>query len=370
MKTRAIAIALTVIQVLLFALHYAVYKSFVEFFGVVGYGELLATRIVFFVLSLSFILMSIAASKHYGWLVRTLYTASAIWIGTLYCLLASTVIAWLAYAVALLASPYANPAPAGIVLFVLALLLSAYGVWNSYNTKVRNVSVKLANLPEQWVGRRAVLVADTHFGAVRTTANAKKVASLVSSLEPDIVFFSGDFYDGTPMDYAAVAQPFSAIKSKFGTFFAAGNHEEYGNTKAYLAALGGAGMKVLVDEAKNVDGINVIGINYADTSKPEDEARILQGLNLDRSAVNILMKHEPKNIAVAEQAGVSLQLSGHTHLGQMWPLGYVAYALYKKYYYGLHTLNGTQVYTTSGVGTWGPPQRIGTSSEVVVVTFA
>jgi hypothetical protein len=313
------------------------------------------------------------ASKYYGRTVRILYTAAAVWLGTAYWLLLASVATWVLYGVAALLAPSANTVTAvpiiGMALMLAAVLVSAYGVWNSFQIKIRTVPVALENLPEQWRGRRAVVAADMHFGAIRNASTAKKIAVKISALKPDVVFICGDFYDGTPLDFDSVAQPFGEVRAKFGTFFAAGNHEEYGDKSVCLAALRKAGVRVLANEAVDVDGLRVAGVDYEDAAKPEDEARILASLNLDPASANVLINHAPGNVAVAEQAGVSLQLSGHTHVGQMWPLGYIAYAIFGKFYRGLNTLNRMQVYTTSGVGTWGPPQRVGTSAEVAVITF-
>ena len=358
-----------VIQAILFVLHYVVYKSTVVFFGVTGAGQLLAARIVFTLLSLSFAVASVLAFRFNARAVRIFYTAAAVWLGTAYWLLLANVAASVAWLVGAAAGATFAIAPLGAALMLAALLVSAYGVWNSFQPDVRTVPIQLENLPAQWRGRRAVLVADSHFGSVRGAGTAKNIAARIAALHPDAVFISGDFYDGTPLDADAVAQPLREIQARFGTFFAAGNHEEYGDKSVFLAALRRAGVRVLVNEAVDVDGLCVIGVDYADAANPQDEARILASLNLGQHAPSILIKHVPDNVDVARAAGISLQLSGHTHSGQMWPFGYIARAVFGKFYHGLNAAGATQVYTTSGVGTWGQPQRVGTHAEIVVLEF-
>ena len=364
-----IAVFLLIIQFILFLGHYLVYKTVVRFFGVTDAGHLWWIKVVFVVLSISFLLASIVTYKFYGPIGRIFYTASAVWLGTLYWLFFASVLSWVVFGLAKLVTPGIDVSSVAMGLVILALLTSAYGVWNSYQTKIRQVTVKLNNLPEQWKGRKAVLVADTHLGNVRNVGFSEKVAKLVEAQKPDIVLIPGDFYDGPPTDFAATAMPFGKIKSTFGTYFAPGNHEEFGNSNPLLSALSNAGVHVLNDQMEVVDGLQIIGVGYGSTARAETQHQILENLNIDINVASILIKHAPTHIDVAEREGITFQVSGHTHLGQVYPMKYITQAVYGQFYYGLKKLNTTQVLTTSGVGTWGPPQRVGTSSEIVVITF-
>jgi predicted MPP superfamily phosphohydrolase len=148
-----------------------------------------------------------------------------------------------------------------------------------------------------------------------------------------------------------------------------GNHEEFGAEEAFLRAVRAANIRTLIDEKIEIDGLQIIGVDYHNCAKREDFRAVLTHLAIDHSRPSLLLKHEPKDVQVAADAGISLQLSGHTHRGQMWPLGYIADVIYKGYAYGLKRAGATQVYTSSGVGTWGPPLRVGTDSEIVRITF-
>ena len=92
-------------------------------------------------------------------------------------------------------------------------------------------------------------------------------------------------------------------------------------------------------------------------------------LAIDREKVSILLKHEPKDVDIAQEAGISLQISGHTHKAQLWPLGYIAQLIYRNFSYGLKRFKDMAIYVSSGTGTWGPPMRVGTDSEIVLFTF-
>lgn len=360
---------LSVLQILLFLTHFFVYKTFVRFFAINQPSSLWWARAVFFILSICFLLVSTIAYRYYGPIIRGLYAAAAIWMGTFYWLIFASLLSWLTYGIGRILLPGKNLSIVGVVLFALALLTSAYGLWHSSQIKVVEVSVKLDNLPTQWRGKRAVLVADTHLGNFRNLKFAHKVSNLISAQNPDIVFIPGDFFDGPPADYAKLAAPFGKINSRFGVFFAAGNHEEFRDTNPLLSALRAAGVKVLDNQMENVDGLQVIGVGYGATVDPKSQIAILSGLKISPNTPSVLIKHSPAHIEAAEQAGISLQVSGHTHRGQVYPLEKITKKIYGKFYYGLNRLNTTQVFTTSGVGTWGPPQRVGTNSEIVIITF-
>ncbi len=364
-----IALFISIIQIILFLGHFIVYKTVVRFLHITNPGPLLWTRIIFIVLSLSFIAASSIAFRFYGPVVRAFYIPAAIWLGTLYWLVIASVVAWILHSAIKSSSLNINTSYIAISLLVIALLVSAYGVWNSYQTKVREVTITIEGLPEQWKGKKAVLVADTHLGNIRNVKFSLKAADLISKQKPDIVFIPGDFYDGTPENFRKLAEAFGKITSTYGVFMAPGNHEEFGDSSPFLEGLREAGVTVLDNEKKTVEGLQIVGVNFSNTVTAEGQHTVLEQLDLDPNIPSILIKHAPTLIDSAERAGVDLQVSAHTHLGQVWPLRYITKAIYGKFHYGLQKLNSTQVYTTSGIGTWGPPQRVGTNSEIIVITL-
>lgn len=356
---------LSFVQLTLFFGHFIVYKTFVKFFQITHPQNLLYTRLIFVLLSISFLVASSLAYKFYGSFGRSTYTAAAVWLGTLYWLVWASLFAWIFYFLL----PYPTSLKVGQGLFILALLVSTYGVWNSYQTKVRHITITLPNLPAEWQNKKAVLVSDTHLGNVRNLEFSEKIAKLVEAQNPDLVLIPGDFYDGPPADYEELAVPFGKIKSTYGVYFAAGNHEEFGDAGPLLNAISKSGVKVLNNQMENVSGLQIVGVGYGATVNKDSQKSILKSLNLDPKLPSILLKHAPTHIDTAEAAGISLQVSGHTHLGQVYPFRYLTKKIYGKFHYGTSSLNNTQVITTSGAGTWGPPQRVGTNSEIVVITF-
>jgi predicted MPP superfamily phosphohydrolase len=118
-----------------------------------------------------------------------------------------------------------------------------------------------------------------------------------------------------------------------------------------------------------VDGMEIAGVSYGDSGYPIRLRAILESLHLDRGKASILLNHVPSRLPIVEQAGISLQLSGHTHSGQIFPYTWFTHRIFGPFTYGLQRFGALQVYTSSGAGTWGPPMRVGTRPEVVLFTF-
>jgi uncharacterized protein len=154
-----------------------------------------------------------------------------------------------------------------------------------------------------------------------------------------------------------------------GVYFVAGNHEQFGDDSKYLNAIAAAGVRVLSNEKVEVDGLQIIGVPYRSATGNEQLASVLNDIGVDRERASILLTHAPDHPEIAEAAGVSLQLSGHTHLGQFLPWSWMARRIYRQFVYGLSRIGKLQVFTSSGAGTWGPPLRLGSNPEIVVLEF-
>jgi predicted MPP superfamily phosphohydrolase len=128
-------------------------------------------------------------------------------------------------------------------------------------------------------------------------------------------------------------------------------------------------MRVLQDEMVEIDGLQLIGVDYHNASNATRFKDLLSKLAINPIKASILLKHEPKDLNIAQAAGISFQISGHTHDAQMWPLNYIGQFVHSGFAYGFKRFKDMQVYTSSGTGTWGPPMRVGTDSEIVFLTF-
>jgi predicted MPP superfamily phosphohydrolase len=187
--------------------------------------------------------------------------------------------------------------------------------------------------------------------------------------KPDAVFVAGDLYDGTAIDAAQAAEPLRDLRAPQGTYFVAGNHELFGDDSQFLQAVTGAGVHILHNEKVEADHLQIVGVPYNHATQDGHLRSVLQGIGVDRSRASILVTHAPDRPHVAEEAGISLQVSGHTHVGQFFPWTWVARRIYRQFAYGLSRIGKMQVYTSSGAGTWGPPLRLGSIPEIVLLQF-
>jgi len=359
----------SIVQSILFLAHWFLYRTLVCFLGVVAPGKLLTLRAVLGVLSVSFVLTSFLAFRYSNFLVRSLYTTAASWLGILYLLILVSILCWILYGLAKIFHLPLDQKLLIEILMGLALLASFYGFVNAGVIRTTRINVRLPHLPRPWKDRTAVWVSDTHLGQVRNFGFARQIAAKVENLHPDIVFIGGDLYDGLAVDLNESIEPFSKISVPFGTYFITGNHEEFLDNTPYLQAVRRAGIHVLYNEKIELDGLQIIGVDYRDSRREEDFRAILQGMRIDPHQPSILLKHTPLLLQVAREQGISLQLSGHTHQGQVFLFRFITSKVYRGYDYGLKWFGDLLVNTSSGAGTWGPPMRIDTIPEIVVITF-
>jgi predicted MPP superfamily phosphohydrolase len=364
-----LVIFISIVQSILFLGHWFLYRTLVRFFGVASPAKLLTLRVALGLLSVSLVLTSFLAFRYSDLPVRCLYTAAASWLGILYLFILASTLCWIFYGLTKL---FHFPLDKRILIEILigiALLASLYGFINAGVIRTTRISLQLPHLPGQWKGKTAVWVSDTHLGQVRNYGFAQHIAHLVQNLHPDIVFIGGDLYDGVAVDLDRMIEPFSKISAPYGTYFITGNHEEFSDNAPYLQAVRRAGIRVLYNEMIELDGVQMIGVDYRDSRREEQFKAILQKMGIDRHKPSLLLKHAPLHLEVAREQGVSVQLSGHTHQGQVFLFRFITSWVYRGYDYGLKWFGDLLVYTSSGAGTWGPPMRIDTKPEIVVIKF-
>ncbi len=360
---------IAVIQTVLFLTHLVLYETWTfSSAGSNGGGNLLL-RLILGVLSVSFLTASLLAFRYTSAALRVFYRAAAIWLGLLSFLFLAAVSSWVVYGVGRLVGYDANFHLLVEVLFGAALAAGLYGVFNASWTRITRTTVRLANLPETWRGRKAALISDVHLGHVRNGSFLRRMVAKILKEEPHAIFIAGDLYDGTAIDAKRAAEPLNALTAPHGVYFVAGNHEQFGDDSKYLRAVEAAGVRVLSNEKVEADGLQIIGVPYRHATQDAHFASVLEGVGVDRDRASILLTHAPDHPEIAEAAGVSLQLSGHTHVGQFIPWSWMARRIYRQFVYGLSRIGKMQVFTSSGAGTWGPPLRLGSNPEIVVLQF-
>jgi predicted MPP superfamily phosphohydrolase len=302
--------------------------------------------------------------------LRVVAIPSSIAFGTLSFCFVAAIACWIVAGTTAVFHVPANMAVVARCAYGAALLLVVYGLANAARVRTTRYTVELANLPEAWRARTIVLVTDIHLGNIRGAAFAERIVARINALNPDMVLISGDMFDGALMDLDACVRPWSLSHARSGVYFVSGNHDEFSDSAGILDALRRVGVRVLDNQMVVVDGLQLIGVHDGDAGDPKALQAHLASAHIDRARASILLNHRPSNLGVAEEAGVSLQLSGHTHSGQFWPWSLLVRKIFGPFAYGLNRLGSLQVVTSSGIGTWGPPLRVATRSELVLIRFA
>lgn len=241
---------------------------------------------------------------------------------------------------------------------------------------VRPVDVALARLPARHDGFRLVQLTDVHVG---TTIGRDFVADVVrrtNALEPDLIAITGDLVDGTPEQLRDGVEPLAELKARHGVYFVTGNHEYFSGVDAWLEALPALGVRVLSNERVSIgegaDAFDLAGVDDHSAARYgglEPEAALAAALaGREPARELVLLAHQPRAFAGAALHGVGLQLSGHTHGGQIWPFGYLVH-LAQPFVAGLHRRGASQIYVSRGTGYWGPPMRLGAPAEITLLTL-
>jgi predicted MPP superfamily phosphohydrolase len=318
-------------------------------------------------LTLMFIATTFLGRRYSNFGLRLIYRISAVWLGVLNFSFLAACAAWLVSTAAVLLPLHFEPKTVAETFFGMAMLASIYGLANANRLRVTRITVNLSNLPAAWQGRQVALVTDLHLGSVRGARFAGRVVAQLQSLQPDAVFISGDLFDGPEINPDALIEPWKKLSAPAGVYYVTGNHEEFTDPAKLISAVQRTGIRVLNNEKVDLDGLQIVGVHDGETSDPRQFRARLQQAELDGSRASILLAHQPSSLAVAEEAGISLQLSGHTHGGQIWPWTWAAARVHGQFNYGLNRFGKLLVYTSSGAGTWGVPMRVGAKSEIVLI---
>ena len=369
MRVRKLIGFIAIIQTVLFLAHLFLYRTWTFSPSGSATADAFWIKLALGFLSVSFIAASLLAFRYTNAVVRTFYRIAAVWMGLASFLFLAAISSWIIFGVARLAGLHINFHAMAELLSGAAVVAGFYGVFNAGLTRITRTTVQLANLPAAWKGRRAALISDLHLGHVRNGNFLRRMVEKILKEAPDAIFIAGDLYDGTAIDANRAAEPLNKLVAAQGVYFVAGNHEQFGDDSKYLNAIAAAGVRVLRNEKVEVDGLQIIGVPYRNATRNSQLASVLHDIGLDRDRASILLTHAPDHPEIAEAAGVSLQLSGHTHLGQFLPWSWMARRIYRQFVYGLSRIGKMQVFTSSGAGTWGPPLRLGSNPEIVMLQF-
>ncbi len=256
----------------------------------------------------------------------------------------------------------APPRTAAIVAGAASIAVVVAGLINvARGPTVHRVRIPIAGLRSPYT---LVQLSDVHVGHMIGRRFVERLVGRVNALSPDAIAITGDLVDGHVGNLRPHVAPLADLRARDGVFAVTGNHEYYWNADAWLTHLRSLSIRVLLNEHVTLPQFTLAGVN--DWSFGEDVPRAVA--NRDRSRPLILLAHRPRTIAAAVAAGADLQLSGHTHGGQLLPYGYLA-RLFDPHVSGLTRVDRTWLYVSHGTGFWGPPLRVGTRCEITCITL-
>lgn len=316
-----------------------------------------------------------------GWLADTLIHSGsfylALMVNLFFALLALDLFRLANRAVRFFPAAWAaDPHRTGLVAFAAVCGVSVLGVVGGYinalHPRLRTLDIRIDRPAGGGRGSLNIVAAsDIHLGTIMESRKLETIVARINGLEPDIVLLPGDVVDESVSiaEEERMIAALRSIRAPLGVFSVPGNHEYYGGFAKNMEYLGRGGVRVLQDEAVTVGGAFVLAGRKDPTALRFGEARkalpeIFGGAGAHRALPVILLDHQPVRLKEAEDAGVDLQLSGHTHAGQLFPLNLINKKIYEQYW-GYLRKGRTQYYVSCGVGTWGPPVRTGSVPEIV-----
>ncbi|WP_328789082.1 metallophosphoesterase [Streptomyces sp. NBC_00273] len=243
-----------------------------------------------------------------------------------------------------------------------------YGVLRG--PSVKRVRVPLAKLPRAAHGFRIAVVSDVHLGPVLGRAHTQRIVDTVNRTQPDLIAIVGDLVDGSVPDLGPAAEPLSRLAARHGSYFVTGNHEYFSGAQQWIDHVRELGLNPLENARRELPHFDLAGVNDIQGEREGNGPDFRAALgDRDRTRAAVLLAHQPVVIHDAVRHGVDLQLSGHTHGGQLWPGNYLA-ELANPTVAGLERYGDTQLYVSRGAGAWGPPVRVGAPSDITVVELA
>ncbi|GIF07674.1 metallophosphoesterase [Actinoplanes siamensis] len=246
--------------------------------------------------------------------------------------------------------------------------VTGYGIRTATSApRIDRVRIPIAKLPRGMDGTRLAVVSDIHLGPLTGIGHTERITRVINSVGADLVCVVGDLVDGTVAELGRLAEPLRGIESRRGAYFVTGNHEYYSGFQPWIDEVAELGMRPLRNERVEIDGLDLAGVNDLGGEEHGDPADFGKALgDRDPGRPVVLMAHQPLAAKDAAPYGVDLQVSGHTHGGQMAPFNLLV-KLQQPVVSGFGRVDGVPVYVTNGAGFWGPPVRVGAPPQVTVI---
>ncbi len=329
----------------------------------------------FLVLSLSFIAGRFLERVRLSWLSSLLVWIGSFWLAALvYFLIAVAIIdivSWVNLLIPVVPDSLSGPLMA-MSVGLLVLVIVIIGHLNALMPRIQTLDLLVHKTSRHFRTLNIAVASDIHLGTIVCKARLERIVRDINALSPDLVLLPGDVVDEDigPVIKQNLGETLRKLNAKFGVYAITGNHEYIGGVEAACKYLTEHGITMLRDSSVKIDD-SVYIVGREDRAISQFAGRRRKSLDelmthVDRSYPVILMDHQPFRLGEAVNAGVDLQLSGHTHHGQLWPFNFITRKIYEVSW-GYKKKGNTHVYVSSGVGTWGPPVRIGNTPEIVNV---
>lgn len=261
-----------------------------------------------------------------------------------------------------------------IFITILTTIVIIAGYINSRTPVVKKIDFTISGKVSSRKSLNVVVASDIHLGIIISNSRLKELVDIINSLDADIVLMPGDIVDEDlkPVIENNLGETLKNIKSKYGTYAVPGNHEYIGGADAAIKYLRDHNIRVLRDEVVKINNaFYIAGRDDYSRERFDGNKRLLAKKllhSLDKTLPVIMMDHQPFGIMEAVEAGVDVFLSGHTHHGQLWPFNYITSRIYT-ISHGYKKIENTHVYVSSGYGTWGPPVRTTSRSEIIQINI-
>ena len=328
-------------------------------------------RLGLLILFLSFPVIHFVLRRENGAVLGAANFVSSVWMGMLVYLVLGTYLYDLVRLYGLI------PIPVGKIMTVIvtgvAAAITAYGLCEAHWIRVTNLPVRMPGLPAHLDGFRIAQLSDVHLGRIMRGSQLEKIVNQVNALQPDLIVITGDLVDAEPSHMEEMIPVLRRLQSRYGVFAVTGNHEFFAGVERTQSSIERAGVTLLRNRWVMIaDDLQLIGRDDAVASRVtgvptptwDDNLR-----GLDRTKPAVLLYHTPvTTLAELEARGIQLQLSGHTHRGQLWPFNFIVRWIFKTPY-GLFTDGKAAIYVNRGIGTWGPPIRVLARPEITLVTL-
>jgi len=365
------AIFFSVFLSIYFGMHYFVFTRIADGLIVTGAART-ALRLFFIIAALSFILTEFLTHRGAAPRVKLFADFGNIWLGVIS-------IALTFFLAVEISRIFFHGAPyryyATLAALALAATASVYSLLNAAaGPVIKEIQIKTDKLPAGTDRLVLVQLSDLHIDLLTSPEWLENVVSKTNELSPDLILITGDLIDAQIYKLPAYCEILQTLKSRHGVYAVSGNHEYYAGMNNFTETASASNIKIIDGIKVNVGGvIELAGISDLVSAKGVKAGPEIKNILLNNPAENhklfsVLLSHRPDTFDAAAKLGIDLQLSGHTHAGQILPMDLIVMLVYK-YPWGFYKNEASYAYTTSGTGTWGPPMRLFSRSEIVKIVL-